>query len=131
MNELIRDIGIGFVGGILTIVLKHEKPEFAVMSCLITVLVIFADITSGVGETIRSIKGLIAECGVNTEYFSLAFKAVAMAYIAQYASEILRDSGESAIASKVETAGKVCILSMAMPVMASFLRMCVKVVNGI
>ena len=51
--------------------------------------------------------------------------------MSQFAAEILRDGGESAIASKVEAAGKISILLLTMPVIMSFLRICLKVVNGI
>ena len=54
-----------------------------------------------------------------------------MAYLAQFAAEILRDSGENAVASKVEAAGKICILTLVLPVMTSFLELCIKVVNSV
>ena len=62
---------------------------------------------------------------------TVIIKSVGVAYVTQFAAEILRDSGENAIASKVESGGKICILAFAMPVMTSFLELCTRVVNGL
>ncbi len=131
MSDIIRIAGIGFMGGMLALAVKKERQEFAVLISLITSVVILAWTADSIGGIVGELKKLIEDCGIDIKYFVIAIKAVGIAYIAQFAAEILRDGGENAIASKVEAAGKICILALTMPVMASFLRMCVKVVNGI
>ncbi len=131
MNELIRIAGIGFMGGMLALTVRREKPEFAVMVSLVTSVIILAELMESAGGIVSELRELTEECGVDIKYFAIAVKAAGMAYVAQFAAEILRDSGEGAVASKVEAAGKICILALTMPVMTSFLRLCVKVVNGI
>lgn len=131
MSELVKVVGVGFMGGMLSLMLKRERPEFSLMVALVTSVVILGSVVKSVSEVVDALRALVHECGVDTRYFLTALKAVGMAYIAQFAAEILRDGGENAIASKVEAAGKIAILALAMPVMASFLRLCVRVVNGI
>ena len=131
MNELIKIAGVGFVGGMLALTVKKDKPEAALMTALGTSVLILISVTEKIGGIINDLRIMIENCGVDIKYFVIAIKAVGVAYIAQFAAEILRDCGEGAIASKVEAAGKIFILSLAMPVMASFLELCVKVVNGI
>lgn len=131
MSGIIKIAGVGFMGGMLALAVKKERQEFAVLISLITSVVILAWVADSVGGIVGDLKKLIEDCGIDIKYFAVAVKAVGIAYIAQFASEILRDSGENAVASKIEAAGKICILALTMPVMTSFLRMCVKVVNGI
>lgn len=131
MNNLIHIIGIGFMGGMLALTIRRERPEFSVMISLVTSVIILMEIIEDAGGIVTELRTVIEECGVDIKYFTVAIKAAGMAYIAQFAAEILRDSGEGAVASKVEAAGKICILALMMPVMTSFLRLCVKVVNGI
>lgn len=131
MSSLIKVIGAAFMGGMLSLMVRKERPEIAVGIALITSVVVLGEVVSGMGEVIERLRRLIEECGVDIKYFTTAIKAVGMAYIAQFAAEILRDSGENAIASKVEAAGKVAILALAMPVMSSFLELCVKVVSDL
>lgn len=131
MNDIIRIIGIGFTGGMLALTVRKQKPEMAVMISLVTSVIILGYVVHAIGAVTDELRSLIDECGVDIKYFTVSIKAVGIAYIVQCAAEILRDSGEGAIASKVEAAGKLCILALAMPVMTSFLRLCVRVVNGI
>lgn len=131
MNDLIKIVGIGFMGGMLALTVRKERPEFALMTVLITSVVILGYVVNTVGMLISDICVLIEECGMEIKYFVICIKAVGMAYIAQFAAEILRDCGESSIASKVEAAGKISILAVTMPVMTSFLKLCIRIVNEI
>lgn len=131
MNELLKIAGVGFIGGMLALTVKKDKPEAALMTALGTSVLILISVTEKIGGIINDLRIMIENCGVDIKYFVIAIKAVGIAYIAQFAAEILRDCGEGAIASKVEAAGKIFILSLAMPVMTSFLELCVRVVNGI
>lgn len=126
-----RIAGVGFVGGMLALTVRKQRQEFALVISLVTAVIICGQVITGVGEVIGEMNAIIEECGVETRYFSVCIKAVGMAYVSQFAADILRDGGEGAIASKVEMAGKVSILILTMPVLQSFLRLCVRVVNGI
>lgn len=131
MKDLFIIIGVGFTGGMLALVLRRERAEFAVLIALMTSVVIVFEIAKNVEGILYELRAVIESCGVDIKYFTVIIKSVGVAYITQFASEILRDSGENAIASKVESAGKICILAFAMPVMTSFLEVCTRVVNGL
>lgn len=131
MNELMKISAVAVVGGILALTLRREKQEYALLVSLITSVIIAGRVISDLGELVSQITDVVYECGVEIKYFAVCIKAVGMAYVSQFAAEILRDGGETAIASKVEAAGKIAIMLLAMPVILSFLRLCLKVVNGI
>lgn len=131
MSELVKIIGTGFIGGMLALTVRKQRPEFAVMIALITSALILGSVAESVGGIIEELRRVTEECGVDIKYFEIIIKVVGVAYLAQFAAEILRDSGENAVASKVEAAGKICILTLVLPVMTSFLEMCIKVVNSV
>ena len=131
MIELVRICGVGIIGGMLAIMLRRERYETALVVTLVTSVIIGGQVVLGVGDLLSEINKIIAECGVDIKYFSLCVKAVGLAYVSQLGAEILRDAGEGAIASKVEAAGKISILLLTMPVITSFLRLCLKAVNSI
>ena len=131
MSELIKITATGLIGGLLALTLRQQKPEIALLVSLVTSVIIAGIVMSGVGKLTNELAEIVAECGMDIKYFSVCIKAVGLAYISQFAAEILRDGGEGAIASKVEAAGKVAILLLAMPVIISFLRLCLKVVSGL
>lgn len=131
MNGVIRLAALGFMGGMLAVMLRRERPEFAMLIGLGISAVILYSVSGAIANVINGLKTMITGCGVDIKYFVICIKAVGIAYIAQFAAEILRDCGEGAIASKVEAAGKIGILALTMPVMKSLLEMCAKVVSGI
>lgn len=54
---------------------------------------------------------------VNVIYIETILKIIGIAYIAEFASQITKDAGQGAIASKIEMAGKILILAMAIPIL--------------
>ena len=54
-------------------------------------------------------------------------KILAIAYLASFASEICKDAGASTIGSKVEFAGKIMILSLAIPILMAVLDSILKI----
>ena len=54
-------------------------------------------------------------------------KIVGIAFLAEFAVSICKDSGESAIASKIELGSKIIIISMSVPIISSLLELIVKI----
>ena len=131
MSELIKLCAVGLTGGLLALTVRKEKPEFSLLIALGASAVILLGVIGSIGNVLEELKAMIERCGVDIRYFTICIRAAGIAYIAQFAAEILRDCGESAIASKVEAAGKISILVLTIPVMKSLLEMCVKVVNTV
>ena len=64
---------------------------------------------------------------IDLVYFSTLLKIIGIAYIAEFGAEVCRDAGEGAIASKVELAGKVIIIILAVPIITSLLDLIISV----
>ena len=115
----------------LTKIIFGGKLQFSYLSKISAKIIIFGQIISGVGDVANEIGQIANESGIDIKYFAICIKSIGIAYISQFAAEILRDGGEGAIASKVERAGKISILALTMPVLESFLRLCIRLVNEI
>ncbi|MDQ0213833.1 stage III sporulation protein AD [Oikeobacillus pervagus] len=63
------------------------------------------------------IKGIAENANVNMMYVETILKIIGIAYIAEFASQITKDAGQGALAAKVELAGKILILAMAIPIL--------------
>lgn len=132
--DIFKIIGVGLIGGILSMTVKQYKKEYALLVALATVTVIlfFTLDTLDTLETAISQISLITEkSGVDTRYFTAVMKVVGVAYITQFGAEILRDGGEGAIALKVELAGKVFILGLTLPIVTEFLEVCVNALSAV
>ena len=79
-------------------------------------------------ETLRISLGMLICLGLMIgvpNYFSSRFilKALGIAYITEFTSELCLDAGEKSIAGKVELAGKIVIFFLALPVFTSLLEL--------
>lgn len=129
--DIFKIIGIGLVGGILSMTVKQYKKEYAVLVGLVTVTVILFMTLDTLGDAIYSVRLITEQSGVDTRYFTAVMKVVGVAYVTQYGAEILRDGGEGAVALKVELAGKVFILGLTLPIITEFLEVCINALSAV
>lgn len=129
MSDILKIIGIGLIGGILAMTVRQYKREFGILTALATAIVVFIYAADMLGNIIIGLESLINETGVDIKYFTSVVKVVGIAYITQFGAEILRDSGENAIALKLELAGKIFIMGLTLPIISDFLRACIEAVN--
>lgn len=73
------------------------------------------------------LSNIASKSSINNEFLSLLIKITGIAFLTEFAVSICRDSGESAIASKVDLGGKVIIISMSIPIIAGLLETIIKV----
>ena len=127
--DIFKIIGVGLIGGILSMTVKQYKKEYALLVALATVTVILFFTLDTLETAISQISLITEKSGVDTRYFTAVMKGVA--YITQFGAEILRDGGEGAIALKVELAGKVFILGLTLPIVTEFLEVCVNALSAV
>ena len=63
---------------------------------------------------------------INNEFLVLLIKITGIAFLTEFTVSICKDTGETAIANKVDLGGKVLIISMSIPIIASLLETIVK-----
>ena len=108
-------IGIALIAMILCVLLKGYRPEYSVFLSLIAGIIILLMALDALTPMMGTLSQLIEVSGQGKETFSILLKALGVCFITQLAADACRDAGEGAIASKVELAGKVVILLLAMP----------------
>lgn len=120
--DIIKIIGIGLIAVIIIVILKQYRPEFAMYVSLGAGILIFALIAMKISGIIEVLKSLANKTSINTEFLGLLIKITGIAILTEFTVSICKDSGESAIASKVDLGGKVIIMSMSIPIMSSLLE---------
>lgn len=120
--DIIKIIGIGFIGVIIIILIKQYRPEFAIYVSIGAGILIFSIIAGKLSGIIEVLKSFTNKTSINNEFLTLLIKITGIAILTEFAVSICKDSGESAIASKVDLSGKVIIMSMSIPIMSSLLE---------
>ena len=122
MESVIRIIGVGFIALIIIIITKQYKPEFAIYISLIAGIFIIYIIIDRLGEIINLLKSISERSGINNEFLGVLLKMTGIAILAEFAINICNDSGEGAIASKIEMGSKIIIISISIPIISSLLE---------
>ena len=125
--EIIKIIGIALIALIIIIMLKQYRPEYAIFISILTgILILFLvmDRLTGIINLIESIQNKFS---INTQFIALLIKITGIAFLSEFAVSICKDSGEAAIASKIELGSKIIIVSMSIPIISSLLEIILKI----
>lgn len=128
MAGILPFIGIALIATVLLTLLRIERPELAVLLSTAVGVILFLLIINRLGYVIQQFEGLTTKAGVDPFYLQTVFKVIGIAYITGFAAQVCRDSGEGALALKLELAGKVAILILTVPVMTAILQMLLRVI---
>jgi stage III sporulation protein AD len=114
--EIIQIVGLGLIATVLILVIREQKPMFAFLLAAFTGLFIFLYIIGRIDTVITMLEQLAEQTGIPSIYLKTILKIIGIAYIAEFGAQIVRDAGQEGVASKIEFAGKVLILVMAVPI---------------
>lgn len=120
--DVIKIIGTGLIAVIIILILKQYRPEFAIYVSIGAGVLIFALIAGKLLGIIEILQNLADKASVNNEFIVLLIKITGIAILTEFAASICKDSGESAIASKIDFGGKVVIMSLSIPILSSLLQ---------
>ena len=125
--EIIKIIGIALVALIIIILLKQYRPEFAIYISLLTGVLILILVMDQLTGIINLLQSLASKTSINTSFLALLIKITGIEFLSEFAVSICRDSGEGAIASKIEIGSKIVIISMSIPIISSLLEIILKI----
>lgn len=128
--DIFRIAAIGICGVVIASMVKGYKPEFAIYVVIATVMVIFIIVIYKLTAVFEFLGEIYDQISYGKNFFPIILKVLAVAYIADFTAQICKDSGETAIAGKVELAGKVMIFYLAVPVMVAVMDLINKMLPG-
>ena len=125
--DVIKIIGVGLISLIIIIIVRQYKPEFTLYVSLLAGALILLFIMDKIGGIINLLTSLSNKTAINNEFLTLLIKITGIAFLTEFAVSICKDTGESAIANKVDMGGKVIIVSMSIPIISSLLETIVEI----
>ncbi|MCT4565280.1 MAG: stage III sporulation protein AD [Maledivibacter sp.] len=124
--EIFKIVALGITATILAVIVKQFKPEYGVHISIATGVVIFLLMISKLASILEVIHGLTNKLDMEVVYLKSIFKIIGIAYITEFGAQVCKDTGESSIASKIEFAGKIIIMALALPILLSVLNLIIK-----
>ena len=114
--DIIQIAGLGLTATMLIVVIKGKSPQIAFLLTLLVGVFIFIFLLDKIQLVISLLERLSVQAGVEMIFLQTILKIIGIAYIAEFAAQLAKDTGEGSIASKIELAGKILILVLALPI---------------
>jgi len=124
--EIIKIIGIALVALIIIVLLKQYKPEYTIYISLLAGALIILLVMDKLTGIINLLQSLANKTSINSTFLLLLIKITGIAFLSEFAVSICKDSGEAAIANKIEIGTKIIIISMSIPIITSLLEIILK-----
>ena len=127
--NIIQIVSFSIVATFIIVILKQYKSEYAILTSVVAGCTILFFAISKVSSIFSLLQNLINTLGINQEFFVILLKITGIAYLIEFASNVCKDAGETAIASKVEIAGKILIVTISIPVISTLLDTLTEVIK--
>ena len=115
-------VAFGLVATFIIVLLKQYKSEYAIYASVIAGATLLFFAMNKVGTIINLLENLVDTVGINKEFFKILLKITGIAYLVEFASNMCKDAGESAISSKIELAGKLLIVTLSIPIISTLVE---------
>lgn len=120
--DIIQIVGIGLAATFLALLLKEKSPIFASLLTLVVGTLIFITLVDQIKLVMDMLRQIAVTAHLNTIYVATVLKIIGIAYIAEFGAQIAKDGGQANLAGKIEMAGKVIILVMAIPILTAIVE---------
>lgn len=104
---------------LICVTLRATRPEMAAAVAMAAGLVALALSMDDVRAVIAALRGLSERAAVSQDAVGLMLRAVGVALVAEFGTQLCRDAGESALAGRVEFGARTALLAMSLPVLGS------------
>ena len=125
--DIVKIIGVGLIALVIIIILKQYKPEFSVYVSIIAGIVILFMVMGKLTSIINILSNLSNKTTAGNEFLKILLKITGIAILTEFAVSICKDSGESAIASKIDLGGKIIIISISIPIITALLELIISI----
>ena len=123
MSIVFKIIAIGTVCAFINAIFRKNQPEYAVFISVAFGLLMLTLLSAVFTQVTDKVNQIAKESGIDFIYLGIILKVVGVSYVCEYSSAVFNDAGESAIAKKIEFAGKAVIFVLSLPVIESLFNM--------
>ncbi|WP_112181279.1 MULTISPECIES: stage III sporulation protein AD [Paraliobacillus] len=116
---IIQIVTIAIIASLLVLLVKEQKPTFAFLIVLVTSVIIFFFVMEYIGKVIELIRALSNKANIDNMYLETILQIIGISYVAEFGAHLTRDAGLVSVAAKIELAGKLLIIVLAVPILTA------------
>src|SRR5690606_30827858 len=114
--EILQVVSVAVLGAVVLVLMRQMRPELAVPVSVLLGALVLLFVFRQISAVVELMGDLMDRAGVTAAYTGSLLKIIGIAYLTEFGAQICRDAGEAALGSKVELAGKIFILLLAVPI---------------
>lgn len=121
--QIIKLVVFGIIGAILVITVQQQKKELALLLGIAIGAVMLLESSKGLSQVLTGLQQLADRAGISGRQMKLLLKLLVSSYVIEFGSEICKDAGQQALASKIQLGGRLMMMVMAMPIFTSLMEL--------
>ena len=106
---------VGIVAAFLGLYIRKERPEFGILIGIFAGVFIFTYGVAQIEVIVGFVEKIMGYLPVKQEYLWAILKMLGIAYVADFASTICKDSGYSSIGGQIEMFARLSIVVLSLP----------------
>jgi stage III sporulation protein AD len=122
-------VGFALVATVVLALVRPLRPELAVLLGLVAGALVLLAVIPRIAQIVSLLEDMARRGGVGADYLAALLKIVGIAYLTEFGVQVARDAGEGALGSKVELAGKILILVIAIPLVLAVLDLILRLIG--
>lgn len=108
---------------------KEYKKEFVIYILLCFGCIILFFCLENINSIVSFVNKISSTNLYNIEFIKILLKITGISIILEYTITICKDSGENALASKIDLGGKVILISMSIPIITSTIEVLTSLIS--
>ena len=117
MSGTMAAVLVCVAGALVCSLLRAYRPEFRAAAAIAAGLCALGLSTEAVRTGVDMLKRLCEGSGMSTESAGVMLRAAGVALVVEFGAQLCRDADESALAGRVELAGRAALLGMSVPLL--------------
>ena len=115
-------IGISLSALILAVLIRDYNKTASIAIVIAASAMIFIKIATDISTIFETLTNISSGVETAASYIKLMMKVLGIVLITQFTADLCRDSGENALASQTETAAKIIVVSMILPLFETVIK---------
>ena len=111
---------IGITGALICVLLKQYRPELALLAGIGVSVFILSGIIDVALDAISFFRELADASAMSALSVRTLLNCAGVCFVTEFASDTCRDAGETALAARVETFGRIAAFAVSIPLMREF-----------
>lgn len=120
MNAVYASL-ICIAGAMVCLVIRQYRPELAAAAAMAAGVAALMVCSEDIRAAASALESLVSAAGLEQGYYSVMLRACGISLVAEFAAQICRDAGESALEGRIKLALRLALTVMAAPMIAEVL----------